>query len=103
MIYLVAVILSFVACVLSFACEITEGNITHVRYGRELNAGAALFPAIPFFQLVFVGVAWLVTYFVPDHAFWILTGLCVVLFGAYAFSLWRLRAEWKRVSHPPRA
>ena len=38
--------------------EITDGNIRHVQNGRTPNAGAALFPNIPFVQVTYVLVAW---------------------------------------------
>ncbi len=98
MIYLIAVALSLVSCGLSFACEIITGNMTHLRYGREPNAGVALFPTIPFVQFVFVGAAWLVDFLVPSVAFWLFTILCLVLVGLQTVALRRLRAEWKQVS-----
>jgi hypothetical protein len=68
MIYFVAIILSLIATWQSLVSEVIAGNITYVKCGRQPNAGAALFPTVPFFQLLAVGVAWLLQTFVPRYA-----------------------------------
>lgn len=56
--YVLVAILSVVSCCVGFAVEITEGNIGHVQNGRTPNAGAALFPNIPFVPINYVLAAW---------------------------------------------
>jgi len=57
-IYIVLVILTLVSCLFGFFNEIMHGNIGHIKNGREPNAGAAIFPSIPFVQITYVFVAW---------------------------------------------
>ena len=63
MICLLAIVFRLIASVQSFASEITRGNIDHLKNGRKPNAGAVIFPTIPFVQIVAVGVAWLLEKF----------------------------------------
>jgi len=46
MIYLIATLWGLVACVQGYAGEVVNGNISHMKNGREPNAGACLFPAL---------------------------------------------------------
>jgi hypothetical protein len=66
MIYFLAIILSFIACIQVFVSEIVVGNIFHRKQGPKPNAGAALFPVIPFFQFLALGLAWLLEKIVPN-------------------------------------
>lgn len=93
MIYVIAVILGLGACVQSFLSEITAGNITHLKNGRPPNAAAALFPLIPSVPLFFVGAAWTLQTFVPEHATWILLGAFLALSTLWVFSFRKLRAQ----------
>src|SRR5262245_58248726 len=96
MIYLLAVILSFVVCGQVFASEITDGNINHVKNGRTPNAGAALFPLIPTLQLLAAGGTWLLQTFIPDFATWVVIA-CFLLFTiVWAVSFAKLRAEFQK-------
>lgn len=97
MIYMIAVILGLVACVQSFLSEITTGNITHLKNGRPPNAGAALFPLIPFVPLLFVSAAWILRTFASEYAVWILVGAFLTLSLFWAFSFAKLRAERHRI------
>ena len=102
MIYLLAVVLGFVACVMSFASEITAGNICHLKHGRQPNAGAALFPTVPIVPIVAIGAAWLLRTLIPAHAISILVG-CFLLFAClWTIAFVRLRAQFRRLnaSHP---
>ncbi|MGD0539714.1 MAG: hypothetical protein ABSC03_18955 [Verrucomicrobiota bacterium] len=100
MLYLLAIIFSLVVCGQSFASEITADNITHLKNGRLPNAGAAIFPAIPFFQLLAIGAAWLLQTFIPHYAVWILVGLFLIFSAFWAFSFTKLRAEFSRIQKP---
>ena len=97
MIYVIAIILSLVACGQSFLSETTAGNIMHLRNGRPPNAGAALFPLIPFVPLLFLGTAWILRRFIPEYATWILVGAFLAISLLWVFSFAKLRAELHRI------
>ena len=98
MIYFLAVILSFVAAVMSFLSEITASNIRHLNNGREPNAGAAIFPTIPLLPLLAIGTAWLLRHFFPAHATWLLVG-GFFLFGClWGVAFTRLRIRFRRLN-----
>jgi len=96
MTFLLAIVLSVIVSVYAFASEITAGNIGHLQNGREPNAGAALFPTIPFLQVVAVGVAWFLEKVAPEYAVWALLGAFLVLTVMWAVSFVKLRAELGR-------
>jgi hypothetical protein len=98
MIYILAVILGFVACVMSFAFEITAGNICHLKHGRQPNAGAALFPTIPVIPLLAVGAAWLLRTSIPAHAVSILVGSFLLFACLWTISFVRLRAQFRQIT-----
>ena len=78
--YAIAILVSFVFCGLSFSSEVTNGNITHLKNGREPNAGAAIFPTIPIVPLMFLAVTWFGYWLIPDYAtlvLWILFAIFV--------------------------
>jgi hypothetical protein len=54
MTYAIVIVLAVIFTFLGFAIDITNGNITHVKNGREPNADAAIFPNIPFNPLMAV-------------------------------------------------
>ena len=97
--YLVSIAFSLVACVLQFACTITGGNAAHLRHGRTPNATFVLFPAIPCYPLLFVGVQ----FFLPHYALWVFAGICLFLFVQWLVFAFQLRAERRRAvatDHP---
>ena len=96
MIYWLAILFSLIASFQSFASEITASNITHLKNGRQPNAGAAIFPTIPVFQILAVGAAWLLGRFVEPYAIWILCGGFAVFTIFWIFSFVRMKAELKR-------
>jgi hypothetical protein len=97
MIYVIAVALGLATCVQGYLSEITAGNIGHLRNGRPPNAGAALFPSIPFIPLLFVGVAWLLRIFASTYATWILLASFGTLSLCWAISFAKLRAKLRRI------
>ena len=82
MIYVLAIVFSFVFAVLTFVSAITTGNIGHLQNGREPKATAAIFPTIPLFQIVAVAAAWIFQRTMGEYAIWVLTygflGLIVI-------------------------
>src|SRR4051812_49091373 len=95
MIYLLTILLSLVVSAQCFASEVTAGNITHLKNGRQPNAAAAIFPAIPVCQLLAIGLAWLIQALVPRYAVWIIASLFLVFSLFWVFSFLRLRAEFR--------
>ena len=83
--YAIVVVLSVLFTFLGFITEVTAGNIRHVENGREPNAGAAIFPGIPFVPLFFVGVVWMLNRIYPNLGFWAFIG-----FGAWFVPNWWL-------------
>ena len=57
--YLLIFFLILPHCILIFAVQLNESNIGHLENGRKANAAVALFPLIPFSQIFFLGLAWL--------------------------------------------
>ncbi|MEM6329971.1 MAG: hypothetical protein AAF790_06970 [Planctomycetota bacterium] len=97
MIYIVAVILSLMFCVMSWSSEIVSGNISHVKNGRQPHAGAAVFPHVPVIPLSFCGVAWILQLLFRSNAIWILAALFAILGVIWTVSFLRLRAVFRQV------
>jgi hypothetical protein len=98
MTYILAITLSLIVSGFAFASEITAGNIRHLRNGRVPNAGAALFPTSPVFQLLAVGIAWIFDRFFWEYTVWVLLGGFLVLAVLWAVSFVKLRAELARAT-----
>ena len=96
MLYLLSVFFSVIYCVQGFAIEITKGDIVHLENSRTPNAGAALFPAIPCFQILAIGLAWLLKQCFQHHAFLVLTLLFLISSIYWWVSFARLRAIYKK-------
>jgi hypothetical protein len=58
--YLFIFFLTLPHCILIFAVELNESNIRHLENDTEANAGVALFPLIPFSQIFFLGLSWVI-------------------------------------------
>ncbi|WP_457445900.1 hypothetical protein [Roseateles sp. P5_E4] len=97
MIFLVALVLSVVLCVQTVAIEIVEGNTVHVRHGREPKAGVALFPMVPLYQLIALGLAWGLQRLMPDVAMAVLLAIFSGLFALWVVSYRRAKAEYQRL------
>ena len=87
MTYAIVIVLSVIFTFLGFAIEITNGNIGHVKNGREPNAGAAIFPNIPFIPVMVVLFAWLLNSCYPNLGFWIVVGLFTLYLPYWWWSL----------------
>lgn len=100
MIYLLAILFSLIVSFQCFASEITAGNIKHIKNGRQPNAGAALFPVTPLFQLLAVGAAWLLDTFMHRYAIWVLIGSFLTLSVFWTCSFIKLKTEFDRIKQP---
>jgi hypothetical protein len=100
--YLVAIALSLVVSMFSFTLEIVSGNIRHVKNGRKPDAGAALFPNIPFIQVLAVGITWLVEKTVPDYTMTVVLGGFAVITVAWLVAFLKLRAEFAKACEKAR-
>jgi len=97
MIFLIALVLSLAVCAQTLVIAGIEGNIVHVRNGREPKAGVALFPMVPVYQLIALGLAWGLQRLVPNMATVLLLAIFAVLFAIWAVSYRRAKAEYRRV------
>ena len=100
MLYVLAIILSFVFCAQGLASEVMASNITHLKNGRQPNAGASIFPVVPIVQFLAGGGAWFLKTFSPHYAIWILIGSFLIFSAFWAFSFAKLRAEFIRIQKP---
>jgi hypothetical protein len=96
MIYIIAVLISLIVTGQSLTSEILAGNIRHLKNGRQPNAGATLFPAIPFFQFLVVGLAWLLQTFIPQYSILVLIGFFLVFFGIWLLDFYKLKADFMK-------
>jgi hypothetical protein len=95
MLYIALVALSLVSCGISFAYEIVSGNITHIKCGREPNAGAAILPAILLVPALYVLIAWRLNEWHANRGY-IVVAICSVLSIAIQMVLYmRAAAELK--------
>lgn len=76
-----------------FVLEQRDGNIVHLKYWREPNAGICLFPAIPFFQFVFLVLCWILNKNFPHYALWIILGSFVSWCGIWIVVFIRQKRE----------
>ena len=97
MIYLVSIVVSFALCLMMYASDITQGNISHIENGREPVAGASLFPTFPVVQVLCLGAAYGLNLWSPDRA--ILIGMIVfgVLLLIWGVSFAKLRAKFTAI------
>lgn len=96
MVYVVALVVSVLACAQVVASGIVIGNIIHVRNGREPRASVSLIPMIPLFQLVALGIAWGLHRFIPNMAIGVFLGCHAVFSAAWLLSFKRSKAELDR-------
>jgi len=82
---------------MSFASEITSGNVSHIKQGREPNAGACIFPSIPIIPVFFCGIAWLLDKFISEYSLVIVIVIFAILFLWWAWSFARLRRDLTRL------
>ena len=97
MIYLVSIVVSFALCLMMYASDITQGNISHIENGREPVAGVSLIPTFPVVQVLCLGTAYGLNLWSPDRA--ILIGMIVfgVLFLIWVVSFAKLRAKFTAI------
>ena len=86
--YAIVTVISIVFTFFVLATECANGNIIHVKNGREPNAGATIFPGIPFFPILAIVVMRIGNSFYPKMGFW----LIVIGFVLYIpYWIWELR------------
>lgn len=86
--YTVVIITAVVFTFLVLATECANGNIAHVRNGREPNAGAAIFPGIPFFPIIAIVIMRIGDSFYPNLGF----GAIIVGFLLFVpYWIWEIR------------
>lgn len=90
--YVAIALLSLISCGVGFAREIADSNVLHLENGRQPNASAALFPAIPFVTIAYVFVAWLGNLLYPN------AGLLVVV----AYFVMRVADQFHQIAESKR-
>ena len=95
-IYYIAFFLSMVWCAQSVASGIVTGNLAHLKHGREPNAGVSVFPMIPLYQLLALGLAWFLETYIPRFAILVLVSSFLIFFVIWLVSFIRSRAELAR-------
>jgi hypothetical protein len=93
MLYVGLVLLSLVSCMLAFAIEIVKGNVRHIKNRRLPNAGAALFPTVPFIPAAYVLAAWGVNTLRIGLGYWVVAAYSVVSMAVRFRVYRRSRAE----------
>jgi len=96
--YFLIIAISLALSVMSFISEITEGNITHIKNGRKPEAGAAIFPTIPFIPIILVLVAWGINQLHYNLGFYMVSGLFVIYFPFWYFSFKTSKKELNEIS-----
>ena len=99
--YALIVALALLSCFLGFVLEITQSNILHVRNGQPPNAGAALFPNIPFVPLTYVLGAWGLNQLQPDLGPKAASAYALVSIGIRCWQVVRARAEFRSLMASP--
>ena len=72
------VMMSLLTCAIGIAREMAEANVRHVQNGRTPNAGAALFPTIPFIQFFYLFAAWSLNQIHQDLGFFVVAAYSVL-------------------------
>ena len=93
--YLIVFVLSLLFIALDVAMACTRGNITHLKHGREPNAGVSLFPTIPVLPGLFLVVAWGLDWLYPNLGFWTVLVLFLLYLPFWWWHLRRLNAEFQ--------
>lgn len=91
--YLLIVVFSIILCFMNFASEIVHGNISHIKNGRTPNAGACIFPIIPFIPLLFICITWVINKFHPNAGFYAVSIIFIIISIAWFFKYTKLKKE----------
>lgn len=102
MTYAIVVLLATIFTFLGFAIECTAGNITHVKNGREPNAGAAVVPNFPLIPMFVLGIAWLLDRWHANLGFWTVVLLFVLYLPFWWFTLRRMNDVLERAKKKTR-
>ncbi|OJU92241.1 MAG: hypothetical protein BGO19_02630 [Acinetobacter sp. 38-8] len=93
MIYIIGLILSFIYCGQLLSSEIQSRNTFHMKNGDKPNAFVTIFPAIPFFQIIFLIICWLLNYFFHPIAIKV---LCILFIFQFIFWIINFKRNQKK-------
>ncbi len=93
MIYIIGLILSFIYCGQILSSEIQSRNTFHMKNGDKPNAFVTIFPAIPFFQIIFLIICWLLNYFFHPIAIKV---LCILFIFQFIFWVFNFKRNQKK-------
>jgi len=97
MTYAIAILISLVSCVIGFRLEVVQGNIRHVKNGRNPEAGAAIFPTVPLVPLFYVGAMWLINSLGENFGFYAVLGYFLIANVVKLLSIRRLDSELQQL------
>ena len=98
MIYILTVIASVTLSFMMLVSEALGGNITHVKNGREPNAGACIHPTIPCVPLFFCFIAWLAEKFIKEYSIVVMVLVFTALYILWTIGYMKLKAEIKSLT-----
>lgn len=93
MIYIIGLILSFIYCGQILSSEIQSRNTFHMKNGDKPNAFVTIFPAIPFFQIIFLIICWLLNCFFHPIAIKV---LCILFIFQFIFWVFNFKRNQKK-------
>jgi|GEM_PF-1860580 hypothetical protein len=99
MIYIITVIAALVLSFMMLASEALNGNITHLKNGREPNAGACIFPTIPCVPLFFCFISWIVEKFLKEYSIAIMLIVFAALYGLWVVGFMKLKSEFEALKN----
>jgi hypothetical protein len=92
MTYILALALSVMVCAMTVALSLVQRNTEHIQHGREPLASFSLFPMVPLFQALALGLAWVFERTLPHLA---VSALCLIFAVLAALWLWSfIRAKF---------
>jgi hypothetical protein len=97
--YLIILFLSLVNCFIGFVLECIDGNIVHLKNGREPNAGACIFPAIPFLPAFWLLAMWGINRTTELSSLWLISVCLISLMLFKAVSIFLGNREINKLSN----
>jgi hypothetical protein len=94
--YAIALILSVAFCVQTVVIALTLANTVHVENGREPNAGFSIVPMVPLYQLIAVGLTWVLERTVSHATLATLLILYAMLSVRWLLSYRKARSDYER-------
>ncbi len=98
LLYILLAVLSLGFCVVGFYSEVVNGNIRHLKNGREPNAGAAIFPTIPLIPIIHFGVVYGLNQISNNLGWYVIFGYFGVIAIYHFVSIPKLNREFNQLN-----